>query len=168
MTLHQSRIDACKGTMYWDEYRSDSFMYEVVAHDVQEYCSTGTCTPRLLEIDGFEPPSYAHSPPVQCSEEKVYDLCDDTAFNSENGRLLNLLVQVAEWLALARGFPAVHLSLIFSACSPSTVWMLPMQPRFGSASFWLICAFPMIATTQPVTGFIRFSATRLPSTRFFT
>lgn len=56
MTLPQRRIDACKGTMYWDGYRSDNFMYEDVAHDVQEYCSTGTCTPRLPEINGFEPP----------------------------------------------------------------------------------------------------------------
>ncbi|KAJ6101939.1 hypothetical protein N7486_004366 [Penicillium sp. IBT 16267x] len=109
MTLHQCRIDACKGTMIWNEYLPNKLMYEDMARDVQEYCSTGTCTPKLTEINGYEPPPYIRIPPVQISNQGGYDLKDDIAFDSENGWLLNLLVQVAEWLALARGFPAVHL-----------------------------------------------------------
>lgn len=61
-----------------------------MAHDVQEHCSTGTL--ELTKIDGFEPISYFYKPLVQSSEQKRYEINDDTAFTLENGRLLNLLV----------------------------------------------------------------------------
>ncbi|KAJ5106279.1 hypothetical protein N7456_002954 [Penicillium angulare] len=106
MSMRQSRIDACKATMMWGEYLPD----ESQLWESNKYA-------REIHMKRFHRRSYSenslnvsHVPKHKITENMDQDIRTTTPPQTpQESSILNFLVQIAEWLALARGFPAVHL-----------------------------------------------------------
>ncbi|KAJ5654616.1 hypothetical protein N7490_001619 [Penicillium lividum] len=106
----EARTDACICTMMWDEHIMDRSKYPERGPSFYKRASSlgGLHATLLSAIMGVQEPPKIPIPTVQVSENLGHDI-DNEVIRTENGQLLNMLVQLAEWLALARGYPAVKM-----------------------------------------------------------
>ncbi|KAJ5179192.1 hypothetical protein N7492_002402 [Penicillium capsulatum] len=105
-SLHQWRIEASLATALWEKFPPDKLQLRDA--DGRYRLQLISSDPNLAREKGFLPPIDAPIP--QPSQTHHSDICilDRTtrrAYREELGHL----GQIARWLALARGFPAVHL-----------------------------------------------------------
>ncbi|KAJ5278734.1 hypothetical protein N7478_004106 [Penicillium angulare] len=105
MSMRQSRIDACKASTVWGEYLPD----ESQLWESNKYA-------RGLHMKNFNRRSNSeksvdlnYMPKPNVTKSMGYYLGSIIVPQTLEESLLNFIVQIAEWLALARGFPAVHL-----------------------------------------------------------
>ncbi|KAJ5746668.1 hypothetical protein N7520_011850 [Penicillium odoratum] len=93
----ESRPDACICTMTWDEYIMDRSKYPKWGPPYYKRASSlgGLHATLLSAIMGVQEPPKIPIPTVQVSENLGHDI-DNEVIRTENGQMLNMLVQLAE------------------------------------------------------------------------
>ncbi|KAJ5601077.1 hypothetical protein N7510_010611 [Penicillium lagena] len=107
LSLKQFRLDTCKGTLLWEKYPPDPMHFtEFHQHYRDHLLQTD---PVAAQQAGFLPPINTPPPTVKVADQPGIDLGDPWAPVTNESKILTLLVRTSQWLALARGLPAVHL-----------------------------------------------------------
>ncbi|KAJ5139561.1 hypothetical protein N7448_002969 [Penicillium atrosanguineum] len=100
-SLHQFRMDCCKGSLEWARFPPSEIELR------RRYNHFGKWHGRHKEP--VNAPIKNIMPQVQVSSNLAFEFDNAYICMRRDGRILHLLVQIAQWLALARGFTAVHL-----------------------------------------------------------
>ncbi|KAL4792985.1 hypothetical protein BDV19DRAFT_400322 [Aspergillus venezuelensis] len=126
-SLKQSRLDTCKATLQWDSFSGSeielsSFFRSYKTH-ISEY------EPARARASGWLPPKSPGTPRLSSPKASSSDLAS-WASHGVNEEFLDLLLQTALWLSLARGFAAV---LLF--CDVARLFVL-QQPSTSNSDYW--------------------------------
>ncbi|RAL08195.1 uncharacterized protein BO97DRAFT_461863 [Aspergillus homomorphus CBS 101889] len=124
VSLKQIRTDACKGTLYWDEYNQSSLVLTLFYHAYKGLvCRTNPTKARKW---GWLPPETLEAPRPSSAQACLGDLAH-WPLRQEGNNKYDLLIRTALWLALGRGLPAVHLF-----CDCARVFTSLMPPEHAS------------------------------------
>ncbi|KGO52407.1 hypothetical protein PEX2_110490 [Penicillium expansum] len=105
--LREYRLQACKGTMYWDRWPPVEEQYDKEALAAKEFIIDND--QQAAQDLGFLPPENPQPPQVLVSTKPGIELAYITDLEHYDDQIMVILVRISQWLALARGFPAVHL-----------------------------------------------------------
>lgn len=100
-SLHQFRMDSCKGSLEWARFPPSEIELRLRYNQFDDRHGHPE-EPIKARIKNA-------MPPVQVSSNLAFEFDNAEICMRGDGRILCLLVQIAQWLALARGFTAVHL-----------------------------------------------------------
>ena len=93
--------------MYWERWPAVEEQYDETTLDAKKFIIDKN--PRAARRLGFLPPLNPDPPSVTFSTKPELELQQIADISHHNYQTMVVLLQIAQWLALARGFPAVHL-----------------------------------------------------------
>ncbi|KAJ6190899.1 hypothetical protein N7519_000920 [Penicillium mononematosum] len=105
--VREYRLQACKGTLYWDRWPPVEEQYDKNAQATKQFIIDNN--PKVAEILGFLPLENSRPPAALISTQPGIELACITDLEHYDDQITILLIRISQWLALARGFPAVHL-----------------------------------------------------------
>ncbi|CAG8893231.1 unnamed protein product [Penicillium egyptiacum] len=101
------RLQACKGTLYWDRWPPVEKQYDKIALAAKQSIIDNDL--KAAESLGFLPPENPQPPATLISTQPGIELACITDLDHYDDQIMIVIVRISQWLALARGFPAVHL-----------------------------------------------------------
>ncbi|EKV11428.1 hypothetical protein PDIG_50650 [Penicillium digitatum PHI26] len=105
--LREYRLQACKGTLYWERWPPVAAQYDKEARSAKQ--SIIDNDRQAAQNLGFLPPESPQLPKVLISTQPGIELACITDLEHYDDQIMITVVRISQWLALARGFPAVHL-----------------------------------------------------------
>ncbi|CAI7622726.1 unnamed protein product [Penicillium glandicola] len=105
--IRQYRLEACKGTLYWDRWPPVEKQYDKETLAAKQ--SIIDKDRKAAQSLGFLPPENPKPPAVLMSTIPGIELACVTDIEHYDDQIMIILVRISQWLALARGFPTVHL-----------------------------------------------------------
>ncbi|CAP93699.1 Pc16g10290 [Penicillium rubens Wisconsin 54-1255] len=105
--LREYRLQACKGTLYWDRWPPVEEQYDRNALAAKQFIIDND--PKAAEILGFLPPENSQPPAALISTQPGIELACIIDLEHYDDQITIVLIRISQWLALARGFPVVHL-----------------------------------------------------------
>lgn len=100
-------MQTCRGTLYWDRWPPVEEQYDKKALAAKQ--SVIDNDPKAAQSLGFLPPENPQPPAALVSTQPGVELACITDLEHYDDQIMIILVRISQWLALARGFPAVHL-----------------------------------------------------------
>ncbi|KAJ5509701.1 hypothetical protein N7527_011844 [Penicillium freii] len=105
--LREYRLQTCKGTLYWDRWPPVEEQYDRQALAAKQ--SVIDNDPKAAQTLGLLPPENPQPPTVLVSSQPGIELACIIDLDHYDDQIMIILIRISQWLALARGFPAVHL-----------------------------------------------------------
>ncbi|KAJ9490799.1 hypothetical protein VN97_g2466 [Penicillium thymicola] len=105
--LREYRLQTCKGTLYWDRWPPVEDQYDRKVLAARQ--SVIDNDPKAAQALGFLPPENPQQPTVLVSSQPGIELACITDLDHYDDQIMIILIRSSQWLALARGFPAVHM-----------------------------------------------------------
>ncbi|OQE02594.1 hypothetical protein PENSOL_c002G10975 [Penicillium solitum] len=105
--IREYRLEACRGTLYWDRWPPVAEQYDKEALAAKQ--SVFDNDPKAAQTLVFLPPENPQRPAVLISSQPGIELARITDLDHYDDQIMVILIRIIQWLALARGFPAVHL-----------------------------------------------------------
>ncbi|KAL4942155.1 hypothetical protein BDV06DRAFT_235563 [Aspergillus oleicola] len=126
-SLKQTRLDTCKATLHWDSFNGSEIELTKFFQFYRTHISTNE--PAKARASGWLPPKSPGTPRPSAAEASGSDLAS-WASHGVKDRVLDLLLQTALWLSLARGFAAVQLF-----CDIARLFVL-QPPSTSNNEYW--------------------------------
>ncbi|KAJ5807812.1 hypothetical protein N7474_009081 [Penicillium riverlandense] len=147
LSLKQFRLDTCKGTLLWEKYPPDPMHFTDFHQHYRDHLLQ--TDPFAAQEAGFLPPISTPPPTVKVAYQPGVDLGDRWAPVTYESKILTLLVRTAQWLALARGLPAVH--LFYDVTRLFTIYGVDVAnaTQIGFCNLMASLRFPRDAHVQP-------------------
>ncbi|KAL2863873.1 uncharacterized protein BJX67DRAFT_362391 [Aspergillus lucknowensis] len=106
LSMRQLRMDACKATLYWDNFNGSELELTSFFNFYRAHVSKHE--PDRARAAGWLPPKSPQTPRQSAPEAGEGDLASWISYGVEN-EVADLLLKTALWLSVARGLAAVHL-----------------------------------------------------------
>ncbi|KAL4864111.1 hypothetical protein BDV12DRAFT_189154 [Aspergillus spectabilis] len=129
ISMKQLRLDTCNATLHWDSFSGSEIELTSFFRFYKAHISK--TEPSKARAVGWLPPSSPQTPRSSATEASEGDLASWISHGVKND-VIDLLLQTALWLSVARGLPAVHLF-----CDVARLFVLNLPTRPGTDQYQL-------------------------------